>query len=150
MLYTKMPGNDDASYTKEAHVTTILVADDEPDVLDYVSTVLDMRGFQVLVAANGEDALRQANQYRGAIDLLLSDVVLPDISGPDIAKDLVSIRPNLKVVFMSGFTDHAIVRQGLLDPGVHFIHYYVSRGRFLNAALLRYSAEADPGTPREN
>jgi DNA-binding response OmpR family regulator len=82
---------------------------------------LKSRGYRVLETRTAEEARVACELYPNAIDLLLSDVVLPGISGPDIAKQLVAIRPNLKVMFMSGFTDHAIVGQGLLKHGVHFI-----------------------------
>ncbi|MGE0397008.1 MAG: PAS domain S-box protein [Kofleriaceae bacterium] len=100
---------------------TVLVLEDEDMVRSAVLRILKSRGYRVIEARTPDEARRACEIHPGAIDLLLSDVVLPDVSGPDIAKDLVTIRPKLKVVFMSGFTDHAIVRQGLLEPGVHFI-----------------------------
>jgi DNA-binding NtrC family response regulator len=100
---------------------TVLLLEDEDLVRSAVQRILKSRGYRVLATRTPEEARDACESHRGEIDLLLSDVVLPGVSGPDIAKELVSLRPNLKVVFMSGFTDHGIVRQGLLDPGVHFI-----------------------------
>jgi two-component system cell cycle sensor histidine kinase/response regulator CckA len=75
----------------------------------------------VLAAANGEDALKLAAQDGSRIHLLMTDVVMPLMSGRQLAEELTAMRPELKVLYMSGYTDDAIVRHGLLDASLSFI-----------------------------
>lgn len=100
---------------------TVLLLEDEDLVRSAVLRILKSRGYHVIEARTPDEARIACELHPNAIHLLLSDVVMPRVSGPDIAKRLVAIRPNLKVLFMSGFTDHPIVSHGLLEPGVHFI-----------------------------
>ena len=83
--------------------------------------MLRRQGYAVLVAANAEEALRVFEQ-NPSIDLLLSDVVMPGASGPELVRRLVERRPALKVLYMSGYTEEAIVHHGVLDPGIGFLH----------------------------
>lgn len=82
---------------------TILLAEDEDDVRDLIATFLRSRGYELLVAANGAEALDLARTYEGAIDLLLTDVVMPVVSGVDVARRLQRERPCMEIVFMSGY-----------------------------------------------
>ncbi|MEP6689303.1 MAG: MHYT domain-containing protein, partial [Gemmatimonadales bacterium] len=100
---------------------TILLVEDEDAVRQLAVRVLRARGYQVLVAANAEEALAASDRHDGPIDLLLSDVVLPVTSGPKLAAALVAVRPGLRVLYMSGFTDNAIVQHGVLEAGTEFI-----------------------------
>ena len=75
----------------------------------------------MLSASNGEEALKIAANLRTKIDLLLTDVVMPQISGRELAERLHTMRPQLKVLYMSGYTDDAIVRHGLLEESLNFI-----------------------------
>ena len=75
----------------------------------------------MLLAANADEALRLFDAHP-SIDLLLTDVVMPGASGPDLVKQLVEQRPALQVIYMSGYTDEAIVHHGVLDPGIAFLH----------------------------
>ncbi len=81
----------------------------------------------MLEASNGKEAIETANRFHGQIDLLLTDVVMPNINGPETAKTLTSQYPNLGVVFMSGYTENAIVHHGVLDDEIVFIHKPISR-----------------------
>jgi len=100
----------------------ILLAEDEPTVRTLVARILRARGYTVLEAADGEDALRIAQEHAGvAIQLLLTDVVMPRMGGPVLAARLTALRPTIKVLFTSGYTDAAIVQHGMLDPGVAFL-----------------------------
>lgn len=84
---------------------TILVADDEESTRRLVRRVLESNGYRVLEAANGKKALETAGRQKGPIDLLLSDVRMPELDGPGSAQQLQALRPQMRVVFMSGFTD---------------------------------------------
>ncbi len=100
---------------------TILLVEDEKAVRDLAARVLTRLGYSVLEAANGSEALRVAAHYAGAIQLLLTDVVLPELGGKQVADRLVLARPEIKVLFMSGYTDSMIVHHNRLDEGVMFL-----------------------------
>jgi CheY-like chemotaxis protein len=100
---------------------TILIVEDTAGVRAAAGTVLKRRGYTVLEAPDGAAALRRAAEHRGPIALLLTDVVMPGMSGRDLARQLGAVRPDLRVLFMSGYTDDAIVRHGVLEPGVMYL-----------------------------
>jgi len=100
---------------------TILVAEDEDGVRSLTREVLEKYGYTVLEAANGEEALKVAERYQGPLHLLLSDVVMPRMGGPELAQALVARRPDVKVLYMSGYTDHPMVRRGVVNTGVAFL-----------------------------
>jgi NO-binding membrane sensor protein with MHYT domain/nitrogen-specific signal transduction histidine kinase/CheY-like chemotaxis protein len=100
---------------------TVLVVEDETAVRQLAVRTLKRRGYLTLVAKDGEEALRASEQHRGPIHLLLTDVVLPRTSGPRLAAILLAARPELRVLFMSGFTEDAIVNHGMLDPDTEFM-----------------------------
>ena len=100
---------------------TILLVEDEESVRRLARRVLESQGYSVLEAINGEDALRIAADYGGVIDLLLSDVVMPELGGRLVAERLVAARPETAVLFMSGYTDDEILRRGLLERGQRLI-----------------------------
>jgi CheY-like chemotaxis protein len=92
---------------------TILLLEDEAAVRDLVRQVLQATGYAVLEAANGEQALRLSHTHRGRIHLLLADVVLPGLSGPEVAEQLSSARPEIQVIYMSGYAQDTIKRYGI-------------------------------------
>lgn len=100
---------------------TILVAEDEDGVRSLTREVLEKYGYRVLEAANGEEALKVAEQHDGPLHLLLSDVVMPRMGGPELAQALLAKRPSVKVLYMSGYTDHPMVRRGVVNAGVAFL-----------------------------
>jgi len=100
---------------------TVLVVEDEGGVRKLAERILKAAGYQVLTAANGGEALLLCEQRQGDIHLLLTDVVMPQMSGKQLAERLAVIRPELKVLYMSGYTDDAIVHHGVLEPGTWFI-----------------------------
>ncbi len=100
---------------------TVLVVEDEPVVRVLARKVLRQGGYTVIEAANGVEALEIAGQHAGDIDLLLTDVVMPDMSGRELMRKLSPRLPRLKVLYMSGYADEAIVHHGVLDPGTAFI-----------------------------
>ena len=100
---------------------TILLVEDEAVVQRLALLNLRARGYNVLAATNGKDALRVIDGFAGPIDLLLTDVVMPHSSGPELASVMRPLYPDMKVLFMSGYTDDAVVRHGLLHEDVSFI-----------------------------
>ncbi len=102
-------------------IETLLLVEDEESVRNLTARLLIDAGYQVLVAANGDEALSLLKEHPGAVHLLLTDVVMPDMGGRELAKRLITLQPALKVLYMSGYTSNAIVHQGILDEGTQFI-----------------------------
>ncbi|MBE7554085.1 MAG: PAS domain S-box protein [Anaerolineales bacterium] len=100
---------------------TILLVEDDPGVRELLRQVLSKLGYTLLEAGNGQEALRLIAHYPDPIHLLLTDVVMPGISGKLLAEELSRTWPDLKTLFMSGYTDEAIVQHGVLDSGVAFL-----------------------------
>ena len=100
---------------------TILLVEDEPMILDMTEMMLEQLGYTVLPAATPDEAIRLAREHAGEIHLLFTDVVMPEMNGRDLARNLISIYPNLRLLFMSGYTANVIAHHGVLDKGVHFI-----------------------------
>jgi PAS domain S-box-containing protein len=100
---------------------TVLLVEDEAAVRSLVRQILENRGYRVLDAPNGESALELSRSYDGEMHLLLTDVVMPGMSGRELADAMVADRPSIRVLYMSGYTDDAIVRHGVLEPGLAFI-----------------------------
>lgn len=97
---------------------TVLVVEDEALVRDVTRAMLERRGYHVLLANDGEHAMRVAESYFGTIDLLLTDVVMPRANGRRVAERLRMLRPDIRVLYMSGYTEDAIVHHGVLDAGI--------------------------------
>ncbi len=100
---------------------TLLLVEDEDAVRRLAERILLGAGYRVLTATNGGDALLLCETHVGPIDLLLTDVVMPLMSGRSLAERLASLRPRLKVLYMSGYTDDAIAHHGVLAPGTRFL-----------------------------
>lgn len=93
------------------HLETILLVDDHASVRKLIGTVLVRHGYTVLDASDGHEAIRIGTEYQGPIHLLLTDVVMPKISGPDVADRLMTLRPNVRVVYMSGYMGDALLKR---------------------------------------
>ncbi len=100
---------------------TILLVEDEPMILTMATQMLVGQGYHVLTAASPWEAIRLAKEHARSIDLLMTDVIMPEMNGRDLAKHLLTISPNIKRLFMSGYTANVIEPHGVLDEGVHFI-----------------------------
>jgi CheY-like chemotaxis protein len=100
---------------------TILLVEDEDVVRRLVAEILDDAGYAVLAASDGASALEIVRSHGGPLDLLVTDVVMPGMSGPEVAQAVSPLRPGLQVLYMSGYTDSAIVRHGVLDEGTAFL-----------------------------
>jgi len=106
---------------------TVLVVEDEPALLELFKLILEEQRYRVLTAGTPGDAIRLARENAGEIRLLITDVVIPEMNGRDLANNLLSLYPNLKLLFMSGYTANIIARDGVLDEGVSFIQKPFSR-----------------------
>ncbi len=100
---------------------TVLVVEDEPGVRALARDTLRMRGYSVLEARHGIEALVIGSQYPGTIHLLMADVVMPQMNGREVAERLLRVRPEVKVLYVSGYTEDAIVHHGVLAPGTNFL-----------------------------
>ena len=100
---------------------TVLLTEDEAQVRQMIRAILEMSGYQVLEASSGDEALAIYKQHEGQIDLIVTDVVMPQMSGRELAQSLELLHPGIKVLYMSGYTDDAIVRHGLLDQEIAFL-----------------------------
>jgi DNA-binding response OmpR family regulator len=97
---------------------TILVVEDEDTVLRLAREYLQMQGYNLLEAADGEAALQLSAAHKGPIHLLLTDIIMPGITGRELANQLSRTRPEMKVLYMSGYTENVVGHNGLLDSGV--------------------------------
>ena len=106
---------------QDPHRPTLLLVEDEPALRLLVVTMLEEEGYLVLQAGNGLDAIALAERHRGDIDLLLTDVVMPRLSGPELAQRLRAMRPGLEVLFMSGYNDSRLVHRGVEEANVNLL-----------------------------
>ncbi|MBI5576232.1 MAG: Cache 3/Cache 2 fusion domain-containing protein [Deltaproteobacteria bacterium] len=100
---------------------TVLLAEDEDLVRELVIEILNQAGYTVLPAHDGVDAMRIAEKHEGPIHLLITDVVMPQMNGRELARRMLASRPDIKVIYISGYTEDAIIHHGVLDPGMHFV-----------------------------
>ena len=104
-----------------ANNKTILLVEDESNIRRLLQGLLATNGYKVLAAPDGEAGLVLGSSYSGSIDLLVTDVVMPKMNGADMAKRLLKKHPDLKVLYLSGYTDESIVHHGVLEPGIAFL-----------------------------
>jgi len=100
---------------------TVLLVEDEESVRELVRETLEAKGYNVLEAENGEAALRLTNQHSDPIDMLITDVVMPGMSGRELSARMCASHPHTKVLYLSGYTEDAIVHEGVLQPGTAFL-----------------------------
>jgi CheY-like chemotaxis protein len=100
---------------------TILVVEDEPGIRALIRKMLQRRGYEVLEAPSGAEALRTAAQVAGKIDLLITDLIMPNMNGRELVDKVVAARPHIKVLFISGFTDDPLLDRTGLKAGVGFL-----------------------------
>ncbi|MCX8110039.1 MAG: PAS domain S-box protein [Syntrophorhabdaceae bacterium] len=105
----------------ESRGETVLLVEDEADVLELCSTMLEQLGYTVISAQTPNEAINKSKAYEGEIHILITDVIMPEINGKDLADILKAMRPSIKCLFMSGYTANAIVKNGILQEGVNYI-----------------------------
>jgi CheY-like chemotaxis protein len=116
---------------QEQRGETVLVLEDEEVVRDLLCAVLRDAGYEVLCAAAPSEALEITRGHAAAIDLLVSDVILPEMHGPVIARMLTDLKPDMKVLFVSGYSENDISEQGVLEPGVEVLQKPFSQQELL-------------------
>lgn len=119
---------------------TILLVEDEPAVRELVQRQLIGLGYEVLSAGSPGEALKLAETHQGSIDLLLTDVVMPDANGHEMAERLRKSRPGMACLFMSGYPENVISEKGILKPGVHFLSKPFSRSQLEQAVMEALAA----------
>ena len=130
--------------TKEmpmGHGETVLLVEDEVSILDMSREMLETLGYRVLTSGTPGEAISLAKVHAGEIKLLIIDVVMPEMNGPDLAKLLRGLSPGLKCLFSSGYTADVIAHQGVLEEGVHFLQKPFSRIEL--ATRVREALEGD-------
>jgi CheY-like chemotaxis protein len=100
---------------------TLLLVEDEAGIRELTSELLAAWGYEVLVARNGVEALEISGKHRGMIDLMVTDVVMPHMNGRDLAERVRQMRPEIKVIYMSGYTDNLVLQGGMVEEGSDFI-----------------------------
>ena len=99
----------------------MLLVEDDTGVREYASEILTEVGFQIVPAANGRIALELIKKKDLKPDILVTDVIMPGMRGPELARQVQKILPGIKVLYASGYTDNHIVKDGLLEPGINFL-----------------------------
>jgi len=127
---------------------TLLVVEDDSSVRHLARGILEAQGYEVLTAANGQDALHVAHEHKGApLRLVITDVIMPLMGGKVMAEWLKVTYPDLKILFTSGYTDDAISKHGVLEPGVAFLSkpYTPATLAYKVRAMLDDETESQPG-----
>jgi two-component system cell cycle sensor histidine kinase/response regulator CckA len=123
---------------------TVLVVEDNESLLELIRDYLEVEGCTVIVTGDGNKAISQATTFAGKIDLLLTDVILPGKNGKQVAEDIIRHRPDIKVIYTSGYTPNAIVHHGVLDKGVHFLQKPFTRAELVSILKLVATDERTP------
>lgn len=142
-----MPEEPEVVSTPTRGGETVLVVDDEDALREVTRRILARNGHTVLTAASGPEAIQMAEEYKGEIHLLLTDVVLPRMLGKEIAERVSAIRTDISVLFMSGYAQPVLASQGTMDVGVRLLEKPFTEARML--AMLREALEASDQPPIE-
>jgi len=128
-----------------AGTETVLLVEDQVDVRKLIERILRRQGYSVLAADDGHHARTLAREHDGPIHLLLTDVVLPGSSGRQVAREVLAERSDVRVLYMSGYTDDAIVNHGVLEPGLAFIQKPFAGDSLLRKVREVLAADQPPG-----
>ena len=99
----------------------MLLVEDEPALLEVSAKMIEMLGYKVIEATSPEEAIGFARTEKNEIHLLMTDVIMPGMNGRELGREITSLRPHIKCLFMSGYTSDVIGHHGVLDEGVHFL-----------------------------
>ena len=124
---------------------TVLVVEDDTAVRHLVQNVLQQQGYEVLTAESGREAFRVAQEYDGPIELLLTDVIMPRMTGSQLYRKVRSLRPRTRVLYMCGYADNVIAQHGILDEGVHLLRKPFSVERL--AGRVRETLDSEENEP---
>jgi nitrogen-specific signal transduction histidine kinase/CheY-like chemotaxis protein len=138
--------DENVEYSVEPSNETILLVEDEPSILKILTGLLEDKGFKILAAQNADAAIVMADQFQGEIDLLVTDIMLPDINGVWLSEQLQSRRSGLKTLFMSGYTQETIARYKNFEDGINFIQKPFSINSFMSIVSRMISSEHRAGT----
>jgi CheY-like chemotaxis protein len=129
--------------TPRGHGETILVAEDNPDVGKLIRQVLEVFGYKVIEAIDGEDAINKFLTHRDEVKLVMLDVIMPKKTGKDVGDEIKKIQPDMKILFTSGYTADVINKKGILEEGIDFISKPVTPNDLLTKvrAMLEEQAE---------
>jgi CheY-like chemotaxis protein len=122
--HEKAPSEEETERTSDMPMGSgevILLVEDDPGILGMGKSMLERLGYSVLTARGPREALDLVKGHDGRIDLLITDVVMPNMNGRDLAGRIEALRPGVRILFMSGYTANAIAHHGVLDPNVHFV-----------------------------
>ena len=100
---------------------TILIVEDDAEVRRLLCQVLRARGYRVLESTKGDEAIAAVESHPGPVELIVADVVLPGMSGPEVVRHVAQRKPGIRALYISGYTDEAVQRHGILDSGVTFL-----------------------------
>jgi CheY-like chemotaxis protein len=128
---------------------TILVVEDEPALRELTCVLLEDAGYTVLESSGPEDAMETAKDAQSRIDLLLTDVVMPRLDGRELANQMVSLRPDLKVLYMSGYTDDVIVHRGVLKQGTVLVQKPFTKRTLLQKVRETLDSQVANPSPRK-
>ena len=131
-----VPETAEVPYQRIPKGETVLVVEDEPALREVTKRIFARNGYQVITAANGPEALDIARDYPAAIHLLVTDVVMPHMLGKEVAEKMRLIKPEIEVIFMSGYARPVLASQGRLDPGVALVEKPFSEAELLKAVGL--------------
>jgi len=130
---------------------TVLLVEDEPAIIHMCQMMLERLGYQVLTSGKPSEALRLAENHPGGLHLLITDVVMPEMNGRQLADKLCGLFPGIKTLFMSGYTADVIAHQGVLEEGVNFIQKPFSFKDLsikVRATLDKQELDSSPGNRR--
>ena len=118
---TESQGIDSRERIPAGNGETVLVVEDEITIMELLESMLEQLGYQVLVKSSPLEALEMVQARTGRIDLLITDVIMPEMNGRDLAEQISEMYPEIRLLFMSGYPADVIAEQGVLDQGVQFI-----------------------------
>ena len=147
IVFPAISGGHVASETPEAGVApqrgseTVLIAEDDPAVRELMCTLLAANGYSVLLASNGAEALAVASATNGTIQLIVTDVVMPSLGGRALVDGLRATRPNIRVLYATGYVGDEVVRRGGLDPSANLLHKPFTADQLLTAVRRALDAQ---------